>query len=117
VARWGDPKVKCRNYILNAQGEPELCQDLMTWARWYEENTKARVVKQEWVANIRVSTVFLGIDHRWDPKGAPILWETMCFSNNKRADNFGGRCAGGREQAEAMHWEVVEEVKKALLHK
>ncbi len=99
-----------RKYILNSQGEPVECSDLMKWGRWFEVKRNQRIVKQEWVDNVRVSTVFLGLDHRWG-KGPPILWETMTFSNRKQWNSECERCAGGREQAEAMHERMVERVK------
>lgn len=98
-------------WILNEQGEPVLVKDAMVWARWFEEYRQQRIVKQEWIGNVRVSTVFLGLDRRWG-KGPPILWETTCFSNRKEWNQETDRCAGGREQAEAMHERMVERVKK-----
>jgi hypothetical protein len=64
-----------RRYILNAAGDPAPCEDLLEWARWYEERDNRRVALDE-VNGVRVSTVFLGLDHGWG-RGAPALWETM----------------------------------------
>jgi hypothetical protein len=36
-------------------------------------------VAEDYVGPYRVSTVFLGIDHGFDPEGPPILFETMVF--------------------------------------
>src|SRR5262245_27850718 len=33
-----------RNYVLDAAGQPHPEPDLMTWARWFEANTDARIV-------------------------------------------------------------------------
>lgn len=54
--------------------------DLMTWANWFENpKNPGRITKQTVVNNIvRVSTVFLGLDHSWGGK-KPVLWETMMF--------------------------------------
>lgn len=41
-----------------------------------------RIVKQEYVGKLYVSTVFLGLDHSWVIDGPPILWETMVFQEN-----------------------------------
>lgn len=40
-----------------------------------------KITKQDRINDdIRVSTVFLGIDHRfWNTEDKPILWETMIF--------------------------------------
>jgi hypothetical protein len=51
--------------------------DLMTWAKFIEipEN---KIVKQENIGAIRISTVFLGLDHSFGH--GPELWfETMAF--------------------------------------
>jgi hypothetical protein len=58
------------------------------------------------VGPYRVSTVFLGVNHNFGGGGAPILWETMVFSGGE-SDVDSNRCAGGREQAEAMHAQMV----------
>jgi hypothetical protein len=67
-------------YKLDADGKtPILCHDLMEWATSFEDES-SRVVKQEDVAEgVKVSTVFLGLDHQWQPTGPPLLWETMIF--------------------------------------
>jgi hypothetical protein len=64
------------HYILDGT-TPVLEPDLLTWARWFE--TANRHVAETWVSpEVRVSTVFLGLDHQWGD-GQPLLWETMCF--------------------------------------
>ena len=64
-------------YILNANGEPEPCDDLLTWGRWMENVAARRVDRTEFDGGY-VSTVFLGLDHAFT-HGAPVLWETMIF--------------------------------------
>ncbi len=63
-----------------------------------------RVVKKEKIATgIEVSTVFLGIDHRFG-KGTPLVFETMIFSYNPKddLDGYKTRCSTW-EEAEEMH--------------
>ncbi len=107
-------------YILNDQGEPVPCPDLMTWGMWME--TVNRHVGDEVIDGIRISTVFLGLDHRYN-NGPPILWETMTFGADRKhwsskskepIDQECDRCSGNREQAEAMHAEVVARVRAML---
>jgi len=51
--------------------------EFMEWARYFEK--AERSVKQDVISkDVRVSTVFLGLDHRWGP-GDPLLFETMVF--------------------------------------
>lgn len=64
-------------YILNEDGEPVPEPDLLAWGRWLE--TADRQLAEDFVGAVRVSTVFLGIDHRFHGEGPPIVWETMVF--------------------------------------
>lgn len=100
------------HYILNDKGEP-VAAKFSEWAIWFERRRTKRILKQQWIGNVRVSTVFLGLDHSWG-KGPPVLWETMTFSNRKDFDQRLDRCAGSREQAQAMHARVCAEVREKL---
>ena len=69
-------------YVLDERGEPQPCDDVLAWGRWFE--TAERHVAQdmdegEGAERVRVSTVFLGIDHNWHGDGPPVLWETLVF--------------------------------------
>jgi hypothetical protein len=50
--------------------------DLMTWAEWFE--TADRHVSETFTQLYWISTVFLGINHRFG-SGPPVLFETMVF--------------------------------------
>jgi hypothetical protein len=54
---------------------------LMEWARMMEDGTDARRVAVDEGEFARVSTVFLGLDHNWNPdiNAAPLVYETMVF--------------------------------------
>lgn len=96
-----------RRYILDANGQPKPEPDLLTWAQWLE--TAHRQIGLDTVGDVEVSTVFLGLDHNFERSGPPILWETMTFGSGQPQEQR--RCSGSREQAEAMHAEMVEWVK------
>lgn len=67
----------CDRYVLNAEGEPEPCEDLYAWGAWMQKGN--RIVQQDTLPDgVRVSTVFLGLDHSFG-LGPPLLWETMIF--------------------------------------
>ena len=83
--------------------------DLFTWAKWF--GTADRIIAQETIAQNWVSTIFLGIDHNYEMHGPPILWETMTFG--AKLNNEQLRCAGSKEQAEAMHEDMVKAVCEA----
>ena len=70
------------------------CDDLATWARWFE--TADRTVAKTEIGGASVSTVFLGLNHRFG-EGAPLVFETMIF---------GG--AYDQEQRRYSTWEEAE---------
>lgn len=71
-------------YILDGK-VPVPCEDLFTWAHWIEKGAN-RVVRQEDVGNLWVSTVFLALDHNWLCDGPPMLFETIVFRDCTDAD-------------------------------
>lgn len=99
-------------YILDAQGRPVLETNLKHWAAWMEQPDHLRVA-EEFIGEIRVSTVFLGLDYNLSTKGAPVLWETKVFGGPLHYETR--RSSGSREQAEAQHAEMVRRVKAALV--
>lgn len=62
-------------------------------------------------ARIMISTVFLGLDHRWSG-GPPLLFETMVFNGplSEEQDRY-----TTWEQAVAGHKAMVERVKQAMV--
>jgi len=62
-------------YILDGQ-EAVIEPDLHKWGIWFQ--TADRHVASDKIDKIRVSTVFLGLDHSFD-EGPPQLFETMVF--------------------------------------
>lgn len=85
-------------YILDENGTPTEAPDLMTWGQWMQ--TADRTVAKTEINGVKISTVFLGLDHAWDGQ-PPLLWETMVFGGPLNEEQE--RCGGSREQAEAMH--------------
>lgn len=64
-------------YILDADGNPVVEPDLIKWVKSFE--TMDRIVKKTQLSHgVKVSTVFLGLDHSFGGS-KPILWETMIF--------------------------------------
>ena len=85
--------------------------------RWLEEHRHLDL--EEWdnpkVPDdiIRVSTVFLGMDHSWDVRGGPILWETMIFAKGWPFDREQWRYRSAADAREG-HQQAVELVALAL---
>jgi hypothetical protein len=98
-------------YILDDKGNPVPEPSLTKWAQWFE-HFKLRWVAETTLGDTRISTVFLGTDHRFIGEGPPILWETMVFGGS--LDHEQDRCSGTREQAEAMHEAMVARVHAVL---
>ncbi len=101
-------------YILDPTGEkPVPCNDPARWSDWWKENGSLRRVKLTIHKNrkLAISTVFLGVDHSFMDE-APLLWETMVFSGGNGEDYE--RCGGTREQALAMHQNMIERVEAVL---
>lgn len=64
-------------YILRPDGIAIPEPDLIAWAIWFEDSN--RVVRQDVVGTVLISTVFLGLDHNFTGQGPPLLFETMVF--------------------------------------
>lgn len=56
-------------------GEPMAMQE---WAVRFGDHDY-KVVAQHWVRGWMVSTVWLGLNHNWNPGGVPLIFETMIF--------------------------------------
>lgn len=92
-------------YILDGH-TPVLEPDLLKWAEYIE--TGDRIVKQENIGEVEISTVFLGLDHSFG-SSTPILFETMVFRGE--LDQEMDRCSTW-EEAEKMHEKMIEKVKQ-----
>lgn len=104
-------------YILAEDGKtPVMVENLLEWADWFKDananaNNKRRVNRTTMTdcdgAEIKISTVFLALDHNYGDSPVPILFETMIFGG--RADEDCKRCATW-EQAEAQHQDAIDYV-------
>lgn len=55
---------------------PAPCNDLMEWGEFMGSGN--RIVAKDQIGGVRVSTVFLGLDHSFGGH-SPLLFETMIF--------------------------------------
>jgi hypothetical protein len=67
-------------YILD--GKMVVPADLTTWARWFEDAGATRVVAITEFAEAKVSTVFMGLNHRFSGDGPPLIFETLVFGGD-----------------------------------
>ena len=96
-------------YILDNSHRAVACEDLPTWAKWFE--TADRIVAKTTVRDgLDVSTVFLGLDHAFGD-GPPLLFETMVFHDGDgreqdRYSTWDEAMAGHQRMVELMEREV-----------
>jgi hypothetical protein len=67
------------------KGQP---MEMLAWARAMED-TAGRIVAQHWVRGWMVSTVWMGLNHRFFGAGPPLIFETMIFPPGDEADGEG----------------------------
>lgn len=78
------------HYILGEDGRTPVLAPLLVWASAFERGKQARPgsptagagwarVAHTEIGNVRVSTVFLGLDHSFTEGGPPVLFETLVF--------------------------------------
>lgn len=112
-------ETKPRYYILDDNNKPipsdilgfsKFCEE--EWSKYAAGKVSKIVVKKDEVKDKEVSTVFLGLDHNYINKGAPLVFETMVF-------NLGGGCLeiycerySTYEEALAGHQKAVQWVKQ-----
>ena len=95
--------MRADKYILDGH-TPIPCEDTQEWGRWYEKNVEQRRVGLTDLENgVRVSTVFLGLDHQWGD-GPPLLFETLVFEGMN--DEYMERCSTWDEAVE-QHKRIV----------
>lgn len=90
------------HWMLNAKHEPVRCT-MKQWAVFFE-NIENRQVEETKIDDVRISTVFLGLDHNWSDQGSPILFETMVFGGEHH--DYMDRCCTW-DEALKMHKRAV----------
>lgn len=103
-------------YILDGK-TPVPVNNLAKWGEWFE--TANRAVAKTTIGDLEISTVFLGLDHNFNPPGlghdnTPILFETMVFGSNGEVGNYTQRYSTW-EQAETGHNTLVARLRRAIL--
>jgi hypothetical protein len=94
-------------YILKGH-RPVRCRDLFEWALWMHEADRCVALSIQ--GDVRVSTVFLGLDHNHWEEGPPILFESTAFVGH---ESVGCDRYSTWKQAEDGHRNMVAHVFKA----
>ena len=100
-----------KHYILD-ENNNTVEVDLLTWAHWLEHPDNRIVALTQITSQAYVSTIFIGIDHRWPgyPPGPPILYETVIFGGP--LDGEGARYCS-HDDAMTGHKMYVKRARKA----
>ena len=93
-------------YILDDDDVPVRAKDLNEHIEWVDKNPHKKIVKQEWIDDVYISTVFLSLDHSLNDR---ILWKTMVFDNGESV--FMERYKSLKEAKEG-HEQTVNRIKK-----
>lgn len=76
-------------------------------------------VAEDTVGDYWVSTVFLGLNHQWDPGEPPLIFETMVFPNEQNSDQLGEEWYMERYSTEAEavvgHDQIVAKIRDGEL--
>ncbi len=94
--------------------------DEITMEQWISlhRDFDYKVVRQEDVGSYFVSTVWLGLDHNWNPEGPPLFFETMVFpaddGESVLALEFDMDCYGSEAAAVAGHEAMVTLVRATM---
>jgi len=99
-----------RYYVLDADNRPVAVDDFEQWAEFIETGNRT-VGMTQITSEIMVSTVFLGLDHRFRGGGPPLLFETMVFGGP--LDQAQQRYAS-YDDAEIGHKAMVRTVRAAI---
>lgn len=97
------------NYILEDDGTIRPAKGIIEFGRWYE-NAKRHIgntIVFGGQQTVRISTVFLGLDHNYYDDGPPLVFETMVFdsaySNHAVEDEGIDACIRYPSLEEAWH--------------
>lgn len=99
-------------FVLAEDGKTPVAASLIEWARWRALKPNVRRVAKDHIGDAEVSTVFLGLDHRFFGAGPPLLFETMVFGGEH--DGHQERCSTWAE-AEEMHQRTCDLVRTERL--
>jgi hypothetical protein len=75
-------------YTLDADGQPVPCDDVIAWSLWFETADRHVAQDADEATGVRVSTVFLGLDHQWKHGAPPLLWETLIFGGARDGETY-----------------------------
>jgi hypothetical protein len=96
-----------RHFLLDENNNLVSCT-ILEWASFFSANPKRRIVEQTDLDHVYVSTVFLGLDHRWG-EGPPLVFETMTFSQERHSVDLGERSTEVRESFDQWRYSTWDD--------
>jgi hypothetical protein len=109
--------------VLNESGEVVGAKNVTEWANFM--NSPQREIGLDKFGEFMVSTIFLGLNHQFNPEAPPLWFETMVFGPAKETELFGKKAlihpdlwqsrASTRAEALAMHREGIAWLKESYL--
>jgi hypothetical protein len=95
-------------------GKSIVPTDETGYLTWLMAGKEARMIAETFIGDVRISTVFLGMDHAW-LGGPPVLFESMIFAHGDPRygfvdGNHARYCTW--DEAIAGHEEFTERVKR-----
>jgi len=97
-------------YILDADHHV-VEAELLEWGRWFERIENRLVDWTQINEDVHVSTVFIGIDHRFFGEGPPIVFESMIFGGPL---NYHQQRYSSWDDAETGHKVMVRRAREAI---
>jgi hypothetical protein len=97
-------------YVLDANNNVVEAK-LEAWGIWFSHIDNRVIGLTDITSQIRVSTVFIGIDHRFFGRGPPLLFETMIFGGP--LDQYQRRYAS-YDDAQTGHQVAVRKAREAI---
>lgn len=94
------------HYTLDENDLPVLCGNRQQWSDWMQ--TANIHFGDTQIGEVRVSTVFLGINHDWLRKGKPVLFETLVFGGELNDTRWSYTSAVDAEFGHAAMVKLVE---------
>lgn len=91
---------------------------MCAWAVLFEDRMDYGRVRATDVGKWWISTVWLGMDHNWNPNGPPLIFETMIFWHGEEGaepdhDRYQARYST-EKQARRGHAQAVREYRKLV---
>lgn len=85
----------------------------ITHAQWQDAwvKTDERRLGKTQIGNFHISTVWLGMNHRYN-EGPPLIFETMIFNENKNYQDIGCQRYSTKDEAFAGHLDAIKWVQK-----